>query len=85
MQTESRRKKVFDLCEENLLQAYLNSFIRDIPKFVNKEDVAILRACKTRERDTKLCTLATISPKLLAAYRTDRLPSVARRLINRFF
>ena len=83
-QTEARKKKVFDLCEENLLQAYLSGFERDIPQFFNKEDVAILKACKTRERDKKLCKLAAISPKLLAAYRTEALPSFVRRLINRW-
>ena len=83
-QTEARKKKVFDLCEENLLQAYLNGFKRDIPKFFDNADVAILKACKTRERDNKLCKLADISPKLLAAYRTEALPSFMRRFINRW-
>lgn len=83
MQTEARKKKVFGLCEENLLQAYLSGFKREIPNFFNNEDVAILKACKTRERDKKLCKLASISPKLLAAYRADALPAFMRRCINR--
>ena len=44
----------------------------------------ILGACAATERDEKLVTLAKISPKLLAAYRTEQLPNIVRRAINRF-
>ena len=85
MQTEARKKKLFDLCEENLLQAYLNDFKREIPKIFTKEDVIILKACVTNERDNKLSRLASISPKLIARYRTEDLPEFIRRIINRLF
>lgn len=82
--TIARKRKVFDLCEENLLQAYLFGFKSEIKKFFTDEDVQILRVCATSERDNKLYRLASIYPKLLAAYRTENLPSLWRRLINRF-
>lgn len=82
--TIARKRKVFDLCEENLIQAYLFGFKSEIKKFFTDEDVQILRDCATSERDNKLYKLASMSPKLLAAYRTEDLPSFWRRLINRF-
>lgn len=85
MQTGARKRHIFDLCEENLTEAYLYGFRRDVHRFFNREDIAILKACKTRERDVQLCKLATISPKLLAAYRTESLPIWTRKIINRFF
>ena len=84
MQTEARKRKVFNLCEENLLQAYLYGFKLEIKKFFNKKDVQIMRECAMTERDTKLYKLATISPKVLAAYRTEKFSGFMRRLINRF-
>lgn len=80
----ARKRKVFDLCEENLIQAYLFGFKSEIKKFFTYEDVRILKECATSERDNKLFRLASMSPKLLAAYRTENLPSLWRRLINRF-
>lgn len=84
LQTPARKRKVFDLCEENLIQAYLYGFKSEIKNFFTYEDVRILKECATSERDNKLFRLANVSPKLLAAYRTDNLPSLWRRLINRF-
>lgn len=84
LHTEARKRKVFNLCEENLIQAYLYGFKHDIPKFFNKGDVAILKICRTMNRDDKLCKLATISPRLMAAYRTGLLPPTARRFVNRW-
>lgn len=82
--TIARKRKVFDLCEENLIQAYLLGFKSEIKQFFLNEDVGILKESATSERDNKLYRLASISPKLLAAYRTENLPSFWRRLINRF-
>lgn len=82
--TDARKRKVFDYCEENLLQAYLYGFKKVIKKIFTKEDIKILKECATTERDEKLVKLARISPKLLAAYRTENLPSLARRIINKF-
>lgn len=84
LQTVARMRQVFALCEENLIQAYLFGFKSEIKTFFTDEDVRILKECATSERDNKLCRLAIISPKILAAYRTDNLPSFWRRLINRF-
>lgn len=84
LQTPARKRKVFDLCEENLIQAYLYGFKSEIKNFFTYEDVRVLKECATSERDNKLFRLANVSPKLLAAYRTDNLPSLWRRLINRF-
>lgn len=82
--TIARKRKVFDLCEENLIQAYLFGFKSEIKKFFTYEDVRILKECATSERDNKLYKLASMSPKLLAAYRTENLLSFWRRVINRF-
>lgn len=84
LSTEARKRKVFGMCEENLLQAYLYGFKNEIKKFFTKDEVRILGACAATERDEKLVTLAKISPKLLAAYRTGQLPNIVRRAINRF-
>ena len=82
--TIARKRKVFDLCEENLIQAYLFGFKSEIKQFFTNEDVRILKECATSERDNKLFRLASISPKLLAAYRTEKLLSIIRRMINKF-
>jgi glycosyltransferase involved in cell wall biosynthesis len=84
MMTESRRHQVFALFEENLIHAYGSGYIRDITKIFNSDDLRIMEACVTSERDKKLCKLASISPRLMAAYRTEALPSFIRRLINRW-
>lgn len=84
LQTPARKRKVFDLCEENLIQAYLYGFKSEIKKFFTNEDIRILKKCATLERDKKLYRLATISPELLAAYRTEKLLSIIRRMINKF-
>ena len=84
MEYEARRRKVFDLCEENLLQAYLHGFKKEIKKIFTKEDVKILMDCVATERDDKLAKLAKISPIILAAYRTEKLPIIVRKCINRF-
>ncbi len=81
--TDARKRKVFGMCEENLLQGYLFGFKNDIKKFFTREDVRILEACATTKRDEKLVKLAKWSPKLLAAYRTENLPIIVRRMINR--
>lgn len=84
LQTAARKQKVSYLCEENLLQAYLCGFKNEIYRFFTKEDVCVLKECATTKRDGKLIKLAKVSPKLLAAYMTEKLPSLIRRLINRF-
>lgn len=84
LQTESRKRKVFNLCEENLIQAYLYGFKSEIARLFTKEDVRAMKECTTTDRDRKLVTLAMLSPNLLAAYRTEKLPVIIRKCINRF-
>lgn len=84
LQTNARKKTVYGICEMNVIEAYLNGFKRDMSKFFNGEDVRIMKLCAVTPCDRKLYKLAVVSPKLLAAYRTDQLPSFFRRLINRF-
>lgn len=85
LQTMARKRKVFNICEENIIQAYLYGFKKDIMKFFSKEDVRVMKECATTSRDEKLIKLARISPTLLAAYRTENLPTIIRRTINRYF
>lgn len=85
LNTDARKRKVFDYCEENLLQAYLYGFKKDIKKIFIKEDIKILKECATTGRDKKLVRLADMSPKLLAAYRTENLLPLIRRMVNKFF
>lgn len=84
LMTEARKHKVFTLCEENVLRAYLNGYKKDILKFFGKEDLQIMKACAINERDRKLCRLANLSPRLMAAYRTENLLPFVRRMINKF-
>ena len=84
MITNARKRVVFCICEENIIEAYQCGFKDVISKFFTREDVQIMEACQVTQRDKKLCRLAAISPKLLAAYRTEQIPSLVRRLINRF-
>ena len=84
LQTESRKRKVFNLCEENLIQAYLYGFKSEIAQLFTKDDVRTMKECSMTDRDRKLVTLAKLSPKLLAAYRTEKLPVIIRKCINRF-
>lgn len=82
--TEARKWKVFDLYDENIRQAYNHGFKRDMSKFFTEEDVRIMRKCITSKRYKKLYKLAVISPRLFAAYKTEKLPSFVRRFINRW-
>lgn len=82
--TSARKRQVFGLNEENVLEAYRYGFKNDISKFFGKEELGILRNCATSELDEKICRVASISPKLLAAYRTNSLPIIVRKFVNRF-
>lgn len=84
MQTKARKWKVFDLYDENLRQAYVRGFKRYMSKFFTNEDVRIMRECIISQRDKKLYKLASVSPRLYVAYRTEQLPALVRRFINRF-
>ena len=84
-QTDAMRKHTFDLCEENVIEAYKNGFKTKIKQFFNQEDLRILETCAVTDRDIKSSKLAKKSPHLMAAYRTENLPSLVRRLINRYW
>lgn len=82
--TVARNNTIFRLCEENIIQAYLFGFARRIRSFFKWKDLTIMWRCKLSNRDRRLVLLCFLSPKLMAAYRTDALPSFCRRFINRF-
>lgn len=82
--SESRKYKIFRLCEENVIQAYLSGFASYIHNFFNGDDLTIMKQCVLSDRDKRLLFLSRLSPKLMAAYRTDSLPTIVRRFINRF-
>lgn len=84
MMTKARINQVFGLCEENVCQAYLNGFKRVIPRIMNGEDLDMMRTIAIDDRQKKVCRIVKISPRLFAAYRTEQLPNIVRRLINRY-
>lgn len=82
--TQARKNTIFRLGEENVIQAYLFGFANRIRSFFTLKDLAIMWRCKSSNRDKRLVLLSFLSPKLMAAYRADDLPSYFRRFINRF-
>ena len=85
LDTEARKHHIFELCAENLVQAYLYGFKNEIKTFFTKEDARIMQVCATTKREEKLAKLAKISPRLMAAYRTEKLPVIIRKIINRWY
>ncbi len=85
LDTEARKHHIFELCAENLVQAYLYGFKNEIKTFFTKEDVRIMQVCVTTKREEKLAKLAQVSPRLMASYRTENLPVIIRKIINRWF
>ena len=84
LMTVARQRQIFGLSEENVLEAYRYGFKNEISKFFGREELNILCNCATSEMDKKVCRIATLSPKFLAAYRTNSLPIIVRRFVNRF-
>lgn len=82
--TVSRKYVTFRLCEENVLEAYRYGFKKDISTFFGRTELNILQNCATSELDKKICRIAAISPRFLAAYRTNSLPIIVRKFVNRF-
>jgi glycosyltransferase involved in cell wall biosynthesis len=82
--TEARRHKVFSMFLQNILEAYQNGFIRLVAKLMTKKDVEVMQAGAISAHEKKLLRLLRISPRLMAAYKTNQLPSIVRRCINVF-
>ncbi len=85
LKTEARRHHIFELFAENLVQAYLSGFKSKMEMFFTQEDMLIMSVCTTTKREEKLARLAKVSPRLMAAYRTENLPSILRRMINKYW
>lgn len=84
LQTPVRRHLVFNLYLNYLCDAYLYGFKNQSNRFFDKNDLRIMRQGMLESRDRKLVRLAAIHPMLMAAYKTDKLPNIVRRFINRF-
>ena len=82
--TEARKHKIFSMYLQNIIEGYQHGFIALITKMLKKEDIAIMAAGAISQHEKKLLRLLKISPRLMAAYKTNQLPSLVRRFINIF-
>lgn len=83
--TASRQHTIFGLFLENIIEGYQRGFMKLVTKLLTKEDVIIMEAGALSQHEKKLLCLLKISPRLMAAYKTNQLPSIIRRFINVFF
>lgn len=82
--TIARQHKIFEMYLQNLIEAYQNGFIRLVAKLMTKKDIEVMQAGAVSAHEKKLLRLLRISPRLMAAYKTNQLPSIVRRCINVF-
>ena len=82
--TIARQHKIFEMYLQNLIEAYQNGFIRLVTKLMTKRDVELMQEGAISAHEKKLLRLLRISPRLMAAYKTNQLPSIVRRCINIF-
>lgn len=82
--TEARQHKIFSMYLQNIIEGYQHGFIALITKMLTKEDLAIMSVGAMSQHEKKLLRLLKISPRLMAAYKTNHLPSLIRRFINIF-
>lgn len=82
--TEARKHKIFSMYLQNIIEGYQHGFIALITKMLKKEDIAIMAAGAISQHEKKLLRLLKISPRLMAAYKTNQLPSLVRRFTNIF-
>ena len=82
--TEARKHKIFSMYLQNIIEGYQHGFIASITKILTKEDLAIMSVGAMSQHEKKLLRLLNINPRLMAAYKTDQLPSIIRRFINVF-
>ena len=82
--TEARKHKIFSMYLQNIIEGYQHGFIALVTKMLKKEDTAIMAVGAISQHEKKLLRLLKISPRLMAAYKTNHLPSLIRRFINVF-
>lgn len=82
--TEARKHKIFSMYLQNIIEGYQHGFIALVTKLLTKEDITIMETGAISQYEKKLLRLLKISPRLMAAYKTNQLPSIIRRGINRF-
>lgn len=82
--TEARKHKIFGMYIRCIIEMYKNGFISMMFKLFNKEDIWLLNAYAQSQYERKLVCLFKINPCLMAAYKTERLPSIISACINRF-
>ena len=82
--TEARKHKIFSMYLQNIIEGYQYGFISLVAGLITKEDMAIISKGAVSQHEKKLLRLLKISPRLMAAYKTNQLPSIVRRFINIF-
>lgn len=82
--TEARKHKIFSFYLNNIIEAYQHDFIGLVSKLYTKEDVRVMESGIISIHERRLICLLKLSPRLMAAYKTNQLPSLIRRCINRF-
>ena len=82
--TIARKHKIFEMYLQNLIEAYQHGFIKEVGGMMRKQDVEVMAAGVVSAHEKKLLRLLRISPRLMAAYKTNQLPSIVRRCINIF-
>lgn len=82
--TEARKHKIFGFYLNNIIEAYLHGFIGLVTKLYTKEDIIVMTEGSVSIHERRLIFLLKLSPRLMAAYKTNQLPSLIRRCINRF-
>lgn len=73
---------LYGACTFMLYEAYKSGLIRQHRKFWDRDDVRIMRKGVTNEREYGFWLLAKLSPKWMAQYYANELPSWRRRMTN---
>lgn len=82
--TIARQHKIFEMYLQNLIEAYQHGFIKEVGGLMRRQDVEYMAAGAVSTHEKKLIRLLRISPRLMAAYKTNQLPGIVRRSINIF-
>lgn len=80
---EAYYHELYEACTFMLYEAYKSGLIRQHRKFWDRDDVRIMRKGVSNEREYGLWLLAKLSPKWMARYYANELPSWRRRMTNK--
>ena len=74
--------ELYEACTYMLYEAYKSGLIRQYRQFWDRDDVRIMRKGVANEREYGFWLLAKMSPKWMAQYYANELPSWRRRMTN---